>query len=304
MKMSSIGVMDYQYTLMDLQDKFNAPYAAPKSACDTGVKRSTSYGTRRTVAEFDYTCKPNKIKLMRLDNGYKQVIEVADKEAMHKQAWYTLHSPKLYGVTISTNYYSKDIASMVKFLEMNQLPITIITNSGKFHTSKEFLVWFQENQQAQEEYELSGTISRKIATECPELVKYARKSIDTLKDVLLQQLRLAGYDVSMYSDIITDGLNSGKIDDSKGIHEWSRTYTKHYQRYEQTLNDMLDMYISCKWFKAHGFEVESKDGFGLNDIDTYTGEDISHIPVAIDRYKDDVVVPRSACGLGLQNYMN
>lgn len=312
--------------------------------------------SRITVAQFDYTTKPNTIKLLRTDNGYKQTTSLEDKQAMHKQAWYIMHSPKLLALTIKTFFYSKDIASMVSYAEMINIPVEVITPSGKFHSSREFLAWFQETQQAEEEHMLSVENINLLVKHAPELLRYAKRSSDELIRVLREQIRLSGYDVDMQSMFITDGLNSGVVEDGKGRHEWSRSHTKHYERYDRTLKDLILMYISCKFYKQAGFEAET-DGIGRHDIDSYTERPLTevmpfevlcilsdiiddkkkdpHLYAGIDymlpkeledvnehiveaaclawnasiedpviKDKEDVVVPRSACGLGLQNYMN
>ena len=263
-----------QYSSMPRQNKALAPKVSVRK---TIVPRSASYGERRTIAQFDYTSKPNTIKLMRLDNGYKTTDSFEDKEDMHKRAWYVLHSPKLYALTIKTNYYSNDINSMIRFCEMNHIPVDIITRNGKLHSSKEFCVWSHEVQQAKDEFAISAEVSKLLSDYAPELLKYARRGSDELIEVLRQQIKNSAYDVDMQSLFVTDGLNSGKIDDSKGIHEWSRTYTKHYNRYNQTLKDLLLMYISCKFFKKAEMNSESKDTINTEDVDSYTGASLTTV---------------------------
>lgn len=262
-----MSVEDYNYTLDDLRDKFDAPYSKPATPV-------TTYGKRITVAQFDYTTKPNTIKLLRTDNGYKQTTELDDKQAMHKQAWYVMHSPKLLALTIKTSFYSKDIASMISYAEMIGITIDIITPSGKLHSSREFLVWYQEQQTAQEEYVVSIENVKLMVEHAPELLPYAKKSCDKLRQVLTEQISKANYDADMQSYITTDGLNSGRMDDNKGIREWSRTYTKHYERYDHTLRDLILTYISCKFYAAHDMEHRS-DGINRDDVDSYTGASLT-----------------------------
>ena len=266
----------------------------PKSA-------SISSDIRKTVAEFDFNNKV--IKLMKTNPIYKQELKFDTIDAMYKQVWFALHSPKLVACTFTTNFYGSTIASMVRYTEMTGITFQILCQNNKFRSSKEFFVWFAEQQTRIEEFNLSIKNTQLITSYAPELIKYARMSMNTLIDVLRQQIYNSGYDVSLHSMTIQDGLNSGTIEDNRGKHEWSRDYTKHYERYNQTLNDLLNMYISCKYYKQAGFEAET-DGIGRHDIDSYTGAVITEA-IQIQDYRDDeVVVPRCACGLGLQNYMN
>lgn len=270
------------------------PTVAPQSAS------TDTSDVRKTVAEFDFNTKT--IKLMKTNPIYKQELKFDTIDAMYKQVWFVLHSPKLIACTFTTNFYGSTIASMVRYTEMIGLTFQILTSNGKFHSSREFFVWFTEQQTRTEEFNLSVENTQLLTKHAPELIRFARKSIDTLYDVLRQQIYKSGYDVSMYSVTIQDGLNSGVIEDNRGKHEWSRNYTKHYERYNQMLNDLLNMYISCKYYKQAGFEPET-DGIGRHDIDSYTGDIITEAIQIHDR-DDEVVVPRCACGLSLQNYMN
>lgn len=257
---------------------------------------------RITLAELDYTVKPNTVKLLRTDNGYKCTESYEDKQAMHKRAWYIAHSPKLLGITIKTNYYSNDIRSLLAYFNMQDIACTIITKAGKFNTVKEFDNWFSETQYANDMANLTQENINLILEHAKELIKYAKNG--TLTEVLQTQIRLSGYDVSMSSIDTTDGLNSGVIDDGHGGIEWSRTYTKHYERYNTQLNDLLKMYISCKWYKENGISNERNPyGISTSDIDNYTGEPITD-DVQIDLRNDEVVVPVSACGEYTQMLFN
>ena len=281
--------------------------ATPKSAS------TDTSDVRKTVAEFDFNTKT--IKLKKTNPVYRQELKYDTIDAMYKQVWFVLHSPKLVACTFTTNFYGSTIASMVRYTEMIGLTFQILTSNGKFHSSKEFFVWCTEQQNRIEEINLSVENINLITTYARELIRFARSTrtyitvTDTgvtvtseLVEVLKEQIRKSGYDVSMHSTTTQDGLNSGVIEDNRGKHEWSRDYTKHYDRYNQTITDLLNMYISCKYYKQAGFEAET-DGIGRHDIDSYTGDVITEAIQIHDR-DDEVVVPRCACGLGLQNYMN
>ena len=273
-----------------------------KTTRQTTPKSALTEDTRKTIAELDFNTKT--IKLMKTNPVFKQEIKLDDMTAMHKQAWFVLHSPKLCAVTFITNFYSSTIASMIRYTEMLQLPMDIITSAGKFKSSREYLVWYTEQQTRKDEFEMSATNIQLIIKHAPELKKHARKSIDELIEVLRSQIKLSGYDVSLQSIITTDGLNHGEVEDEYGKpKQWSRDYTKHYERYNQTLNDLLLMYISCKFYAQHDIKADFNNGIAETDIDSYTGDVILEA-VQIHSRDEDVVVPRSACGLGLQNYMN
>ena len=286
----------------------------PKAKAVTPQSASTDTSdVRKTVAEFDFNTKT--IKLMKTNPIYKQELKYDTIDSMYKQVWFVLHSPKLVACTFTTNFYGSTIASMVRYTEMIGLTFQILTSNGKFHSSREFFVWFTEQQNRIEEINLSVENINLITTYARELIRFARSTrtyitvTDTgvtvtseLVEVLKEQIRKSGYDVSMHSVTVQDGLNSGIIEDNRGKHEWSRDYTKHYERYNQTITDLLNMYISCKFYKQAGFEAET-DGIGRHDIDSYTGDVITEAIQIHDR-DDEVVVPRCACGLGLQNYMN
>ena len=257
---------------------------------------------RITLVEMDYTVKPNTIKVFRTDNGYKTTETYDDKNAMHKRVWYVAHSPKLLGVTIKTNYYSKDIQSLLAYFNMINLPCTVITPSGNFNTTAELNAWFSECQHEKDMMNLTQENINLIINYARELMPFAKNG--TLTEVLESQIRLSGYDVSMSSEDITDGKNHGTVETAKGKESWSRTYTKHYTRYNTQLNDLLKMYISCKWYAQHDISNESNPyGISTNDVDEYTGEVITEA-IQIDLHKDDVVVPVSACGEYTQMLMN
>jgi hypothetical protein len=63
------------------------------------------------------------------------------------------------------------------------------------------------------------------------------------------------------------------------------------------------MYISCKFYRSAGFEESNHYGISESDIDSYTGDVITD-EIQVRLHDEDVVVPRSACSLGVQNYMN
>lgn len=280
------------------------------------------YTERKTVADVDFNQKV--IKLMKTNPVYiEKPMKFDDMQGLYKAVWFVLHSPKLCGVTFRTTFYGNTIASMVRYCEMQGIVLDLIVPRSKLHTSREFLVWYQEQQTAQEEHVLSIENTNLIIEHAPELIRYAKKSSDELIRVLREQIQKSGYDVSMYSTITTDGLNSGVVEDGKGRHEWSRSYTKHYERYDQTLKDLLLMYISCKFYRSAGFapdagveeisvpqeqadaqkfyELARERGYhvSLDAAKAYTAAYNS------DLHDDEViVVPRSACGLGVQNLMN
>lgn len=268
---------------------------------------------RITLVELDYTVKPNTVKLLRTDNGYKCTESYDDKQAMHKRVWYIAHSPKLLGITIKTNYYSNDIRSLLAYFNMQDIACTIITKAGKFNTTKEFDTWFSETQHANDMANLTQENINLIIEYAKELIKYAKDG--TLTEVLQTQIRLSGYDVSMSSIDTTDGLNSGVIDDGHGGIEWSRNYTKHYERYNTQLNDLLKMYISCKFLHEHGYDADGnalqkeidKDTSNPRACDTCGWNDCKncpHLTRGTDTTADEVVVPVSACGEYTQMLFN
>lgn len=136
-----------------------------------------------------------------------------------------------------------------------------------------------------------------------ELIQPYSKGIDVLHSFLDTYIYASQYDVSMSSLSSYDTLSCGTYEDRQGHkHEYSRNYTKRKPSSTVSLYDKLQMYFCCKWFADNKFQVESKDGISTSDVDSYTGEDISHIPIAVDRYKgmDDVVVPISACDINTE----
>ena len=306
----------------------------PNTQATKSTQRQTS--ERKTIAEFDFNNKV--IKLMKTNPVYvSEPVQFDSITNMYKQAWFILHSPKLCAVTFTVNFYGSTILSMIRYAEMIHLTIDIIVPNGKFHSSREYSVWYAEQQTRKDEFNISVENINLMVQHCPELLTYAKRSNDELLEVLRSQVQNSGYDVSMYSVTTQDGLNHGKIEDELGRPtEWSRDYTKHYERYNQTLNDLLLMYISCKFYAQHGIDKDT-DGIGRHDVDSYTGGNLATASVnaltwtarhdygividfetastlcrihnfAIDEPaipdREEVVVPRSACGLGLQNYMN
>lgn len=266
---------------------------------------------RQTVATFNIVAK--EITLAKTHPYYVQTTPYGeDKQAMHKAMWYVLHSPKLAEVHIYTSYYSKDILSMVRYCEMIDMPIDvhvhnpIVTSyvNQKFYTSAELQTWFVETQQTKEELAIARECIDLMVQYAPELLKIAKRSNDELIETLRSQVYASGYDVSMQSIFNQDGLNSGVIEDKFGHpQEWSRTYTKRYERYTTSLKDLLLMYISCKFYAQHDFDEPNHYGISESDIDSYTGEVIAD-PIQIRVHDEDVVVPQSACSLGVQNFMS
>lgn len=274
-----------------------------------------------TLLQLDFTS--NTVKILRTDNGYKNATEFSkDYASFRKYAWKCLHSPKVLAVTFISNYYRKDIMSMVRYCEMQELPVDIIIGKQKFHTSREFQTWFAEQQTAKDEWNVSIECVQLIAKHARELMPYLKKGVDVLIDTLRQQIKLSGYDVDLNSLTITDGLNHGKIDDSKGIREWSRDYTKHYERYQQNLIDLINMYINCKFYAQAGFEQDRPTEEVMieqEQVDLYKFYKLAHEKYGVnfntakayctiynmDRTTDEVVVvPVSACSEYTQMKLN
>lgn len=258
---------------------------------------------RQTVATFDFVVR--EITLEKTHPHYVQTTQYGeDKQAMHKAMWYILHSPKLAEVRISSSYYSKDIISMVRYCEMIGMPIIISIGNNIFRASTELQAWFTETRQTKEELTIARECIDIMVQYAPELLKIAKRSNDELIETLRSQVYASGYDVSLQSIFNQDGLNSGVIEDKFGHpQEWSRTYTKRYERYTTSLKDLLLMYISCKFYAQHDFDEPNHYGISESDIDSYTGEVIAD-PIQIRVHDEDVVVPQSACSLGVQNFMS
>jgi len=256
---------------------------------------------RQTIATFNLNTK--EVVLAKTHPEYEQTMKYEDKQAMHKAMWYILHSPKLVEVHIYTTYYSQDILSMVRYCEMIHMPVDIHINRAVLHTSAELQAWFTETQQTREEFDIARECIDLMVQYAPELLRIAKRSNDELIETLRSQVHASGYDVSMQSIFNQDGLNSGVFEDAKGKHEWSRTYTKRYERYTTSLKDLLLMYISCKFYAQNDFIEPDRHGISESDIDSYTGEVITE-PIQIRLHDEDIVVPQSACSLGVQNFMS
>ena len=277
--------------------------------------------TRKTSAVFNIV--NGEITLAKTNPVFEQTSKYEDKTAMHKAMWYILHSPKLIEVNIISTYYSKDILSMIKYCEMVGLYVELHLNKDTLHTSTELQAWFTESQQTKEEWAIGRECIDLMVKHTPELLKYAKKSNDELIEVLHNQIYNSGYDVSMQSIFNQDGLNSGVYEDRIGKkHEWSRTYTKRYERYNTQLKDLLLMYINCKFYAQNNFEQdrsseeitfsdERADAFKLFKLARERGYDVSleeakaYTSIYNMDLQDTVVVtPMSACSLGVQMKMN
>jgi len=241
-----------------------------KPSKTTGAQQAVS--ERRTIVEISFFA--GTIKIMRIDNGYKKEYSYGDKEyeSFRKFAWKCVFSSKVLAVTFIIPEYFKsakreEFEKMYGLCSVRNIPVDIICNGRKFKSTKEHAVYLQERRTSIEEFSVSVECVSLIIKHAKELLPYLKKGADVLIEVLRQQIKLSGYDVDMQSIYTTDGLNHGKIDDSKGQREWSRDYTKHYERYQQNLIDLLNMYISCKFYKQAGFEVET-DGIGRRDTDS------------------------------------
>ena len=334
-----ITATDYNYILQDLRDKFNAPYSNKPAQQKTQQKKQFEYkdlvkkysamprenaplapkhpvaqqevdAERYTEVTIDFGKKSRRVR--RLDNGYVGPVRTysTDKE-FASGIWYALHSVHTCSVNIWSRYYRTDIATYVWFCKNRNIDVKIIVPGRKpqvFTSIDQFSNYFRESAIEEDEHNIGAENLKLINTYARELLPYLKKSSETLKDILRSQLRLSGYDLVGYDAELKSAyahhtLNSGKIDDSKGVREWSRDYTKSKDRYVTQLNDLLLMYISAKYYKSQGFEEMNRYGISESDIDSYTGEVITD-PIQINLHEDEVVVPRSACGLGLQEYMN
>ena len=324
----------------------NASTVTPKSA-------SSATSERKTIAEFDFTTKI--IKLMKTNPIYKHVEECHDIQQMNKLVWKQIFSPKTYAVTFKANRYTEVLKSMIATCEMYHYPIDILVpvdvskldrnRYTKLHTTREFITWYVEQEERKFERKISADNYQLLKNYAPELRRFVFEDIDNLIDYMQEVIRSSGYDVHMQSIFTSDGLNSGEVEDNRGKHEWSREYTKKYERGiffkhgEPIVNnfyDLLMMYINCKYYAQHGIDKDT-DGIGRHDVDSYTGGNLATASVnaltwtarhdygvvidfetastlcrihnlAIDEPaipdREEVVVPRCACGLGLQNYMN
>lgn len=275
---------------------------------------------KTTLLEINFIS--NTVKVLRIDNGYKNANEFGkDFEQFRKYAWKCLHSTKVIGVSfVVSEYYSKEMCAKVTikdcikerrevfeqmfgFCVVYDMKLSIVCRKVKFQTMQEYRNYCMERMQTKAEWNVSVECVQLLAKYARELMPYLQKSVDVLTEVLRNQIKLSGYDVDMSSITVTDGLNHGKIDDSKGIREWSRDYTKHYERYNQNLIDLINMYINCKFYKQAEFETLNAYGISESDVDSYTGERITE-PIQIRLHEEDVVVPVSACGEYVQMYMN
>lgn len=275
---------------------------------------------KTTLLEINFIS--NTVKVLRIDNGYKNATEFGkDFESFRKYTWKCLHSAKVIGASfVVPEYYSKTMRAKVQLKEVtktryeifeqmfgfcviNELKLSIVYRKMKFQTVQEFKNYCMEVQQAREEWKVSVECVQLLAKHARELMPFLKKGVDVLIDVLRSQIKASGYDVDMQSLYITDGLNHGKIDDSKGIREWSRDYTKHYDRYQQNLIDLINMYISCKFYKQAGL-VPEDDGIGRHDTDSYTGDVIIDAIQIFKREDEDIVVPVSACSEYTQMKLN
>lgn len=358
------------------------PDEFPSLAEFFGVKQSTSVVQqstaieRKTIAEFDFDNK--EIRLMKTNPIYKDAYKYNKIADMYKAIWSkqipVIRSNKLCAITFKTSFFGEKIKKMIVYCEMRGIVIDIIVpldsekkHFTKLHSSREYTVWSEEQQIMKDEDAVSDEVLIHINRYAPEL-KCFTKNIDLLIEVLKSQIRLSDYDANINSIFSRDLKNNGKIDDSKGIREWSRDHNKHkdansIQRYgenfDQAVIDLLNTYISCKYYKQIGLAPESKDGIGRNDIDSYTGSSLTTTtpddlirrvrmvtlskmedphtysginmipsiatldaieedaelysnvynmyieePFIKDHKDEEIVVPRSACGLYVQHLMN
>ena len=329
-----------------------------------GVKATTQQTTPRSasterpvVAEFNFIDKT--LKMMKLNPVYRDAWTFNTTAELNKQVWRQLYNPKVVGVTFITSRYSETIESMISKAHAENMHIDIFVpvdvrkfaknrRFTKLHTVKEFVTWNSEQQRNRLESKLSSDNILLINRYAPELKSLALGDCDDIEKMIAHMQQFiadAGYKNYLQSDFITDGLNHGTIEDTKGKREWSREHTKYYDRasalrygepVSTTFTDLLTMYISCKYYQSVGIEAET-DGIGRHDVDSYTGGNLATASVnaltwtarhdygividfetastlcrihnlAIDEpaipSREEVVVPRCACGLGLQNYMN
>ena len=329
-----------------------------------GIKATTKQATpksasteRPVLAQFDFLTKT--LKMMKLNPVYKDEWTFKTIDEMNKHVWRQIYNPKVVGVTFITSWYSDTIKSMISTAQMNNMNIDIFVpvdvrkfaknqRFTKIHTAKEYKVWYGEQSRNKLESMLPSENVKLIHKYAPELLELALSDCDSIEKLIAhmeQYIADAGYKNYLQSDFLTDGLNHGTVEDNRGKHEWSRDYTKYYDRasalrygepVSTSFTDILNMYISCKYYQSVGIEAET-DGINRDDVDSYTGGNLATASVnaltwtarheynkvisfesasilckiwnsAIEEpaipERDEVVVPRCACNLGLQNYMN
>lgn len=256
------------------------------------------------IFSFPAMSKERTIVINRLDNGWCGTEKYTDKVSMHKRLWVVLHSPKLASVDIVTAYYSSDIASALAFCTANSIPCTVIWNGIHFTDVDELKSAFNESQQRALEHNITEENRELLRTYCKELLKYP---IADILEILQSQIKLSGYDVSLTSEFITDGLNHGRVETaSEGVVEWSRKTTKHYIRYNTQLNDLLRMYINCKWYASHDIKPDSREEFidSKRACEDCGRRDCKNCPHLTADFTEDIVVPSSACGEYTQMLFN
>ncbi len=323
---ASVGVVEGKENIMNAREVYLKDLARRRAERTEAQAKQAKYKNnqpnktrvcnRITVVEFDYTTMPSVVKILRTDNGYHTTETYSDKKELHNRLWSVVHSPKLLGLTIKTKYLSSDIKKVMSYCNMEGIACTVInTLSAHFNSRAELDAWGYERTIRTEESAMRDACFNLIRLHARELLPFINSPM--LPQIVRDKLYSMDYDAEMSTATYSEGMNHGIIETSKGREEWSRTYTKFYSRYthvdsytgsvsNETLYDLLNAYINCKFYTEHNIPCEEswRHGISISNIDSYTSEQITD-PVRIHFERlEDIVVPVSACSEGLQMYVN
>lgn len=89
----------------------------------------------------------------------------------------------------------------------------------------------------------------------------------------------SGYDVSLSSSYVREGLLVYSYTDSQGHHEGCKATTKKFENYRTSLTDMVDMYANIKYYESIGLEPE---------LPKQKHDDIARRGTALGVHEDDI----------------
>lgn len=154
----------------------------------------------------------------------------------------------------------------VKSAIIKKLKMCLIRNIGCTINGSEITEWDDLNPFTNEVNKVKENINRAeqmtdltylVSKHAPELIPYIRSG--AIEEYLDMYMRIygQGYGVDHVSSPVTvDRLSHGRYMDGSKMVEWSTTKDLTSNRYEETLQDKINMYISLHWYVENGIEPE------------------------------------------------
>ena len=154
----------------------------------------------------------------------------------------------------------------VKTAIIKKLKMCLIRNISCTINGNEITDWEDLNPYTNEVNRVKENINRAecltdltylVSKHAPELIPYIKAG--TIEEYLDMYMDIYGHGYGvdrMCSPVTVDRLSHGRYYDGSETVEWSTTKDLTTSRYEETLQDKINMYISLHWYVENGIEPE------------------------------------------------